>query len=194
MDAVTPWPAMIKRLRFLSSLKQCELAQQLGVDQGTVSRWERGVYLPDIPLQKVLREKLRTLQPSISPEYIEQLPDLIGINYLGFDRIKAWSVAAASAYGRTPAQMRDVRPEGILGDCCLELGQTLRDSPEWMGGQACSYRAIVERPGDECVEIRGTPINDTGFFLWNGVIIERPPGFIRGSYHIEFETYDEVSE
>jgi transcriptional regulator with XRE-family HTH domain len=194
MDAVMLWPALIKRLRFLSSLKQCELAQQLGVDQGTVSRWERGVYVPDIPLQKVLREKLRTLQATISPEYIEQLPGLTGINYLGFDRIKAWSVVAASAYGRTPAQMRDVRPEGILGDCCLELGQTLRDSPEWMGGQACSYRMICERPGDDFVQICGTPINGTGFFLWNGVRVERPPEFTPGRGHIEFQTYDEICE
>ena len=194
MDAVSPWPALIKRLRFLSSLKQGELTQQLGVDQGTVSRWERGVYVPDIGLQQVLRERLRTLQPVISPEYIEQLPTLTGINYLPFDRIKAWSEPAASAYGRTAVEMREARPEGILADGCLQIGQALRDSPEWMHGQACSYRAIVERPGDECVEIRGTPINGTGFFLWNGVIIERPPGFIRGRCHIEFETYDEICE
>ena len=76
MDAMTLWPALIKRLRFLASLKQCELAQQLGVDQAMVSRWERGVYVPDIPLQRVLRDRLRVLQPTISAEYIEASPAL----------------------------------------------------------------------------------------------------------------------
>lgn len=69
-------------------MKQSELAQQLGVDQGTVPRWERGVYEPDIPMQRVLRERLRTLRPIISLQYIEQLPSLTGVNYLGFERIR----------------------------------------------------------------------------------------------------------
>jgi len=192
MDAVTPWPALIKRLRFLASLKQGELAQQLGVDQGTVSRWERGVYVPDIQLQRVLRERLRVLQPTISPEYIEQLPGLIGINYLGFERIKAWSGVAAGLYDLSSEQMREANPEDILADDCLEMGQALRDNPAWMSEHAVSYKAIVERAPDDFVQICGTPINGTGFFLWNGVHIERPPGFIPGRCHIEFQTYDEI--
>ena len=122
MDAVTLWPALIKRLRFLASLKQCELAQQLGVDQATVSRWERGVYVPDIQLQRVLREKFRDLQPTISPQYIESLSSLTGVNYLGFERIKAWSEVAAGLYDLTPEQMREANPDGILADDCLEMG------------------------------------------------------------------------
>ncbi len=61
MDAVTPWPRLVKRVRFLSSLKQDELAQQLSVDQGTVSRWERGTSAPGIPVQKRLRDMLHRL-------------------------------------------------------------------------------------------------------------------------------------
>ena len=64
---VTPWPGLVKRVRFLSSLKQDDLAQHLGVDQGTVSRWERGTYAPDIPVQKRLRDMLHRLEPAIGP-------------------------------------------------------------------------------------------------------------------------------
>jgi transcriptional regulator with XRE-family HTH domain len=194
MDTMSPWPSLIKRLRFLSSLKQCELAQQLGVEQSTVSRWERGKYVPDLQVQRVLREKLRDLQPTISPEYIEQLPSLIGVNYLGFERIKAWSQVAAGLYDLTPEQMREANPEGILADDCLEMGQALRDNHAWMSGLAVSYKAIVERAPDDFVQICGTPINGTGFFLWNGIRIERPPGFIPGHCHIEFQTYDEICQ
>jgi len=192
MDAVTPWPALIKRLRFLSSLKQSELAQQLCVDQGTISRWERGVYVPDIPLQRALRERLRTLEPVIRPEFIERLPGLIGINYLGFERIKAWSELAASIYGRTAAQLREARSEEILLESCLQLGQALRDHPDWMRGHACSFKAIVNRPDDRALQMLGTPMGNTGYFLWHGAVIELPPGAVPGLYQIEFETYDEI--
>jgi len=192
MDGESPWPALIRRLRFLTSLKQSELAQQLGVEQGTVSRWERGVYVPDIPMQRVLRERLRTLDPTISPQFIEQLPGLIGLNYLGFERIKAWSELAASIYGRTSAQVREARSEEILLESCLQLGQALRDHPEWMRGYACSFRAIVYRPDDLALQMRGTPIGGTGLFLWHGAAIERPPEVLPGRCHIEFETYDEI--
>ncbi len=73
MQALTPWPALVKRLRFLSSLKQDELAQQLGVDQATVSRWERGTYAPDIPVQKRLRDMLHRLEPIIGPAAVEAM-------------------------------------------------------------------------------------------------------------------------
>jgi len=192
MGSASPWPALIKRLRFLASLKQSELAQQLGVEQGTVSRWERGVYVPDLSVQGVLRERLRTLQPIISPQYIEQLPCLTGLNYLGFERIKAWSQVAAGLYGLTSAQMREANPEGILADDCLEMGQYLRDNPAWMSGQAISYKAIVERAPGDFVQICGTPVNGTGFFLWNGARIEQPPDFVPGHCQIEFQTYDEI--
>ena len=192
MDAMSPWPALIKRLRFLSSLKQSELAQQLGVDQGTISRWERGVYIPDIALQRVLRDRLRVLQPTISLQYIENLPSLTGVNYLGFERIKAWSEVAAGLYDLTSKQMREANPDGILADDCLEMGQALRDNPAWMSGHAVSYKAGVERAPDDFVQICGSPINGTCFFLWNGIRIERPPGFIPGHCHIEFQTYDEI--
>ena len=192
MDAVSPWPALIKRLRFLSSLKQGELAQQLGVDQGTVSRWERGVYVPDIGLQRVLRERLRTLHPIISLQYIEQLPSLTGVNYLGFERIKAWSQVAAGLYGLTSEQMREANPEGILTYNCLETAQALHDNPDWMNGHAISFKVIVERMPDNFVEICGTPINGTGLYLWNAIRAERPPGFISGPRNIEFQTYDEI--
>lgn len=183
---------LVKRLRFLSSLRQNDLAQQLGVDQGTVSRWERGIYVPDVRLQKAIREKLRTLEPVISPRFVEQLPGLIGINYLGFERIKAWSELAASIYGRTSAQVREAPSEEILLESCLQLGQSLRDHPVWMRGDACSFRAIVYRPDDQALQMSGTPMGNTGYFLWHGAGVEQPPGAVPGLRHIEFETYDEL--
>lgn len=188
------WPVIIKRLRFLGSLKQSQLAEQLGVDQVTVSRWERGIHEPDFPMQRVLRERLRTLQPIISLQYIEQLPSLTGVNYLGFERIKAWSQVAAGLYDLTSEQMREANPERILPEDCLQLGQALRGNPAWMNGHAISFKAVVETAPDEFVQICGSPINGSGFFLWNGVRIEPPPGSVTAHCHIEFQTFDEICD
>jgi len=145
-------------------------------------------------MQRALRERLRALQPIITPQYIEQLSSLTGINYLGFERIKAWSKAAAALYDLTSEQMREANPEAILPDDCVELGQVLRSNPTWMNGHAVSFKAVVQPAQDDFVQICGTPINGTGFFLWNGIHIERPPGFIPGHCHIEFQTYDEICD
>jgi transcriptional regulator with XRE-family HTH domain len=192
MDARSPWPVLIKRLRFLRSLKQSQLAEQLGVDQGTVSRWERGVYVPELQLQKDLRDMLRVLDPVISPQFIEQFPGLIGINYLGFERIKAWSELAASIYGRTSEQVREIPSEEILLPSCMQLGQSLRDHLVWMRGDACSFRAIVHRPDAQALQMSGTPMGGTGYFLWHGMAVERPSWVLPGRCYIEFETYDEI--
>ena len=61
----TPWPALVRRLRFISNLKQTDLADLLGVEQGTVSRWERATYVPDIPVQRRIRDMLHRLEPAI---------------------------------------------------------------------------------------------------------------------------------
>jgi len=90
--------------------------------------------------------------------------------------------------------MREANPEGILPDDCLQLGQALRGNPAWMYGHAVSFKAVVEPARDDFVQICGAPINGTGFFLWNGVRIERPPGFIPGRCHIEFQTYNEICD
>ncbi len=49
------WPEEIRRLRRVKSLKQFALAETLGVDQATVSRWERGKSVPELGMQRRLR-------------------------------------------------------------------------------------------------------------------------------------------
>jgi transcriptional regulator with XRE-family HTH domain len=35
----TQWPALVRRLRFVLAVTQLQLAQRLGVERATVSRW-----------------------------------------------------------------------------------------------------------------------------------------------------------
>lgn len=53
--SVTDWGAEIRRFRRLRAVKQTTLAEMLGVDQATVSRWEGNRQEPDLGMQRRLR-------------------------------------------------------------------------------------------------------------------------------------------
>lgn len=53
--AATDWGAEIRRFRRLRAVKQATLAEMLGVDQTTVSRWESNRQEPDLGIQRRLR-------------------------------------------------------------------------------------------------------------------------------------------
>ncbi|AWY09155.1 transcriptional regulator [Ruegeria phage vB_RpoS-V10] len=60
------WMNIVKNARLRNGLKQDALAAYLGVDQGTVSRWERGASSPTLSLQKAVLDKLEKLSPTCS--------------------------------------------------------------------------------------------------------------------------------
>ncbi|AMO44092.1 XRE family transcriptional regulator [Roseobacter phage DSS3P8] len=60
------WMDIVKNARLRNGLKQDALAAYLGVDQGTVSRWERGTSSPTVSLQKSVLDKLEKLAPTCS--------------------------------------------------------------------------------------------------------------------------------
>lgn len=53
-----PWDDIIRRYRRLNGLTQAALAELLGVEQATVSRWERGFHQPDLGIQRRLRDMM----------------------------------------------------------------------------------------------------------------------------------------
>ncbi|WP_041633413.1 helix-turn-helix domain-containing protein [Magnetospirillum gryphiswaldense] len=50
------WKTQLRLLRRYHGLKQAVIAEMLNVDQGTVSRWERGVSEPDLSRRRRLRD------------------------------------------------------------------------------------------------------------------------------------------
>jgi transcriptional regulator with XRE-family HTH domain len=55
------WARLIRCIRQAAQLSQTELSERLGTDQGTVSRWERGVSIPQHDTQKLLDGLAREL-------------------------------------------------------------------------------------------------------------------------------------
>jgi transcriptional regulator with XRE-family HTH domain len=55
------WESLLKELRRVRNVSQVELARQLGVDQASVSRWERGLTEPHFELRRTLDGLARDL-------------------------------------------------------------------------------------------------------------------------------------
>lgn len=99
------WAAGIRRLRQSNGWKQTTLAEMIGVDQATVSRWERGLQTPELSVRKCLVELMRRRVPELDRLQmlsVEASPNLA----VAFDRdfrVIAVSEAAAALFGTTPS-------------------------------------------------------------------------------------------
>jgi len=143
---VAPWPALIKRIRFLSSLKQAELAEALGVDQCSVSRWERNLCIPDKSVQQRLRDMLRGLEPVIDRAFVEQAPAIVIVSRMesaGF--VCAMSPAAAAAYQLTPKESRDHLIYEAASESARGVMEALDSNSAWRHGEISMWRAVLRR-------------------------------------------------
>lgn len=55
---MSAWNDLIMRYRRLNGMTQSAFAELIGVEQATVSRWERGFHTPDLATQRKLRDLL----------------------------------------------------------------------------------------------------------------------------------------
>lgn len=60
------WPSQIRRFRRVRAFKQTALAEMVGVDQATVSRWESGRITPEPDMQRRLLGLMRSV---VADEY-----------------------------------------------------------------------------------------------------------------------------
>ena len=54
------WGREIRAYRFKQGIKQAELGDLLGVDPTTISRWERGLIVPNLKRQRKIRDLMRS--------------------------------------------------------------------------------------------------------------------------------------
>lgn len=55
------WASLLRELRRVGNVSQVELARQLGINQASVSRWERGLTEPHFDLRRALERMARDL-------------------------------------------------------------------------------------------------------------------------------------
>jgi len=197
MQALTPWPALVKRLRFLSSLKQDELAQQLGVDQATVSRWERGAYVPGIPVQKRLRDILHRLEPVIGPAAIESMP-VIAILYdrehIGFCCAASYSMAN-TVFHRRPQQMRSQMIKDDWSESVRNMWEAFTTSDAWKSNYVAFGVATLLRPDRRWGQFTMMPLGGAPLLLATGGKELPPPDNLKPhEFKLAITTKDELCE
>jgi transcriptional regulator with XRE-family HTH domain len=65
---MSAWDDLIRRYRRVHGMTQAVFAELIGVEQATVSRWERGFHSPDLGMQRKLRDLLTG--PSVASDRI----------------------------------------------------------------------------------------------------------------------------
>ena len=193
-DFAAPWPVLVKRIRFLSSLKQADLAETLNVDQTSVSRWERGHTIPDFSVQKRLRDMLRNLEPVIDRRFIESAPGFMSVSRMdavGF--LNATSEASAGQFQHTPSEMRDrwfydLAPEHERA--CME---TIDATKGWREGEVVYLTARLCILG-LWVEYKVAPIGQTDLCLCIGAALPPQEDLSEDEFQLTFKSYDELCE
>lgn len=193
MDAMSPWPALIKRLRFFASLKQGELAQQLGVDQGTVSRWERGVYVPDIWMQKRLRDMLHRSEPMLPPSAIEAMPVralLYCARNMGL--LTCCSHIVAEEHGMAVEDMRNINLAPWWTDSLQEMHETLHDADGWHSGEMAFARVKVFRITGHWCDVTAVPVPGAALVLFTAAQAQTPPDIPTSKCELTMISNDEL--
>jgi transcriptional regulator with XRE-family HTH domain len=193
METVPPWPEIVKRLRFLSSLNQYELAQQLGVDQGTVSRWERGIAIPEGHTQKILRDRLHRLEPVIAPAAVESMPGLAMLycrNQLGL--CCAASQHFASAYEVRADQLRYQMIRGDWSDSVRNMWDAFVATDAWKAQDVAFATATVYRPDQKWSQFMLMPISGEPLLFGTGVEIPPPDRLALHEFELTITTKDNL--
>ena len=191
----SPWPSLVKRLRFLSSLKQADLAELLGVDPTSVSRWERNLCIPDTSVQKRVRDMLGRLEPAIDRRFVEEAPGIVAIGRMDASGvIVAASPAIAAAYHRTPIEMRDLAVYDMSPESTRGFMEELEANPAWRHGEIAMWNVVVRGPDGTWAGITGSPIGNTGFVMSFGGAVPPPHGFENKDYQLTFQSFDELCD
>jgi len=189
----TPWPALVRRIRLLSSLKQSDLADLLGVEQATVSRWERGIHIPDIALQKRMRDMMYKLEPGIDRAFVEQAPSLVAVTHIGnAGHIECMSQLVSDTYQRAPAEMRNIEVYALTTDSILKVLLGLNTNDAWCRGEVASWQVVMQQCDGSWARFSGAPIGQSGLCMWIGGFATPPETPLKDGFQLIVNPFDEM--
>lgn len=141
------WAVYVRRLRSTKGWTQGDLASELLVDQGTISRWERGKSVPDPELQKVLLSFMSAESASYLRHYIRNTPGVCGL--LRKDDLffcECISIVGARAYGKAPEEMEGGHITDLLCEEAVASMERVLSTPGWLEGDVATIGNTFRRP------------------------------------------------
>ena len=164
-DGLADWGAQLRRFRRLRALKQVALAEMIGVDQATISRWESGRQSPDLAMQQRLRDLMRRIEPGEEVLLKHWINASVGYTVLcDEDRIiRAASPSYCSIHGLSAA---DVLGQSTIPSFTAELEQALWLTVDrgFFEGEVASV-TVVGRTN----ALSGNPRDIPGMSVWTPV-------------------------
>lgn len=157
------WAASIRRLRQANGWKQAALAELMGVDQATVSRWERGLQIPEVTMRRKLVELMRSRLPELDRLQlvsIQASPNPA----MAFDhglRVLAASAQAAAMHDLTPAEMVGESLSNRLSPDLVQALELAERHGLWRGDVAAMHFFAKFAAPDcqpRCAQVVWTPV------------------------------------
>ena len=166
-----PVPFMVRRARLIRGETQGDFAIYMGVDQATVSRWERSQSEPVPANLGEIRRIIVTAEPCHSRAYIEAAPT---IKYMcerdNFLKPLVISRGLAEAAGFDPGDV--IRnPEPYMKDGIRRLNKAMQSDTRWKRGEISFFEArFFSANLGEWLRAIGAPLAET-----NAALIEAAP-------------------
>jgi hypothetical protein len=167
----SPLPFTVRRARLIRGETQGEFAIHMGVDQATVSRWERSKGEPTPANLGEIRRIIATAEPCHSRAYIKAAPT---IKYMcqrdNFLKPLVISRGFAEAAGFDPDDV--IRnPETYMKEGIRRLNKTVQSDTRWERGEIAFFEAhFFSATLGEWVRAIGAPLAET-----NAALIEAAP-------------------
>lgn len=193
MSKILPWPDLIQRLRFLMDFDQAQLADHLGVDEPIVHRWERGIIVPERKTQKIIRDKLHTLEPAISAKAIEAMPVISAIHSnTSLELCCAGSQPYADTYEMLAKDLRYSMVGHLWNETMERAADALTSHKAWKSNECALVRAKFQQQDGHWIHYAGSPIGTTNMTFWIGGLIEKPDHLQEGEFDLSVVTVDEL--
>ncbi len=166
----------------------------MGVEQATVSRWERSVTKPDLWARRRIRDMLHRMEPAIDPVCIEAMsvPAIMHCTLSPPGLVCAASQKMAIDYDRKPEDMRYANIASLWPDSVREMHETLEDMDAWRSGDTVLVRAKIFRINHQWADTTGMRMDGASLVLFTMSKTEPPPGLDPTPCDLTIITKDEM--
>ena len=179
---LSPVPFMVRRARLIRGETQAEFAVYMGVDQASVSRWERERGEPSPAHLGEIRKIIATAEPSYSAAYISKSPSFKYVCRLNdFSKPLLLSKGLLKEIGVTLEEVLE-DPHAFWTDDDQRVNDTVQDDPRWLKGEIAFietiHKAHIEHHSNNWWHTIGAPLAEAHAMLWEGVLDPGPHEFL----------------
>ena len=171
---------MVRRARLIRGETQGDFAIHMGVDQATVSRWERSKSEATPANFAEIRRIIATAEPSYSLDYVRAAPT---IKYICAINDFSKTVAASKGLLEALGVDREEAIDGLIAtaDEAERVAGTVIGDPRWLAGRIAFFEANFKahhRYGENrWFRTIGAPLSEAKAMLWEGVLQSEPLEF-----------------